>query len=311
MKTKLIFFVYISLHFLTSIRLTAQENAYLKNNPIWQLNSSCSIGGFCIQNELFNYYTKNDTLIDSVKYVEIFRKGQGSFTWNAGGNNMGCVGNFVNIDAVPKFFLRSLDKQMYVRYPGDSLEQLLYDFNLNVGDTLPLTYNNFFKDIYVTAIDSIYTAFGYRKRFTLGGSTWATHLIEGIGHSRGLVEPLKVSPTCTYILNCYSINDTSYYPTVGATCNVAIGIATLTTDNAVTFFPNPLISSTLFTFSSAQSAVLLKLFNSLGECVKTVESTHAGSLLLNRNELVAGFYFYELSTQQQIFAKGKLLISDF
>ena len=49
----------------------------------------------------------------------------------------------------------TLLKRVYI-VPSDSLtEMLLYDFNLSVGDTLPISYNNTFSSNYVSRIDSI------------------------------------------------------------------------------------------------------------------------------------------------------------
>jgi len=72
---------------------------------------------------------------------------------------------------------------MFIFVPGDTAEMLLYDFDLEVGDTLPVTYNNP-PGVYVTAVDSFYTSAGYRKRFMLAGDTWSKFLIEGVGHSK-------------------------------------------------------------------------------------------------------------------------------
>lgn len=122
--------------------------------------------------------------------------------------------------------LDRLEKKMFLRQPADTSEYLLYDFNLLVGDTLPVSYNNYATDITVTAIDSIYTSSGYRKRFQLAGGTWSTYLLEGIGHSKGLVEPMNFPLECGYNLDCYSLNDTAYYPIVGAACYINVGMQT-------------------------------------------------------------------------------------
>ncbi len=310
MKTKFLHPSILTLLLFISFASTAQENEYFNNQPIWKLTSSCSVGGFCVQNEVFNYYTNGDTLIDSIEYRQIYYKGQGSFTWNAGGSNMGCIGSYFNIDTVPKFFLRSLNKQMFVRFPGDTLEQLLYDFNLNVGDTLPLSYNNYFQEITVSAIDSISTAFGYRKRFTLAGSTWAQYIVEGIGHSRGLIEPLKVPANCTYILNCFSLNDSSYFPSLGASCNVAIGINQLSNEAPIHVYPNPFQTSTAFETGKYYPKAQLRLFTTLGEQVPINSRQRDGKLFLERAELSPGIYFYELSSEEQLIGNGKLVIVD-
>ena len=49
--------------------------------------------------------------------------------------------------------IRNQGKNVFIL--SDTSEYLLYNFNLNVGDT-PLSYNNFYDNITISAIDSIF-----------------------------------------------------------------------------------------------------------------------------------------------------------
>lgn len=288
----------------------AQENVYFQNNPLWKITANCSFGGYCIKNEFYNYYTQGDTTIDSINYVQIYKRAQGTLTWNSTGPNFGCEGSFVNFETQPTCFLRSLDKQMFIRMPGDTIEMLLYDFNLEVGDTLPVTYNCYFPSITVAAIDSIYTPNGFKKRFTLAGNTWSQYLLEGIGHSRGLIEPLVSPFDCTYSLNCYGYNDSSYYPNTNLSCDAAIGIIEKTGLIETRIYPNPFSDFTTFYFDKTLKNVELSLFSVLGEKIKTLKSNTENELILNRDGLFAGAYFYELKQGGRIISNGKVMIKN-
>lgn len=309
MKTKLLFYTLL-ISLLVSYKSSySQVNTYLQNNPVWQMTSTCTYGGFCIKNELMNYYVKGDTVIDTLEYALVYKKAQGSLFWNAGGNNFGCEGNYATIDANPSYFIRSFDKQMYIRLPQDTAEQLLYNFDLALGDTLPLSYTNYALDIVVSSIDSIYTAHGYRKRFTLAGNTWSSYLLEGIGHSRGLVEQLKAVPLCTYNLACFGLNDTAYFPALGSTCEVAIGIYESTKLHPLSVYPNPASTGINFEYPEDLQNVQLKLVNLVGVAVYPEISQQKGKLYIQPNSLSPGIYFYEFTAAGTEKKLGKLIIN--
>ena len=72
-------------------------------------------------------------------------------------------------------FIRQHNKLVYLRV--NNQDEILYNFDLNVGDTLENTYNNFQNDISVISIDSILINGQYVKRFNFSNST-SSHMIE-------------------------------------------------------------------------------------------------------------------------------------
>ncbi len=310
MKLKLLLTLLLILAslFVFTNKSQAQLNAYFKNNPVWQINSSCSIGGPCIKNDTYNYYTKGDTLIDSLNYVQIFRKGQGFYDWQAPFQNPGCLGTYINIDTQPLYFVRSEYRQIAIRFPGDTAEQLLFDFNLAIGDTLPITYNNKFRDIVVSGIDSVATPNGFMKRFALSGATWSQYLIEGIGHTRGFTEPLKAPLECSFSMNCYGLKDSAIYPSVGASCTIAIGIANYPSKIALSIFPNPFNKSTSFEFDPSLTNLQLKIFSIFGQELTYNFAEPKGKITFEKGNLSSGIYFYELIHTNQVKASGKIIL---
>lgn len=308
MKTKL--FLSFLVAFILGLIPTsqAQLNTYFQNNPVWQIHSNCSIGGPCFMIEDYNYYTNGDTLIDSLLYMQIFKKGQGYFDWQAPFQNPGCIGTYTYIDTVAHYFVRSDSRVVMIRQPGDSMERLLYDFNLAIGDTLPISFNNYFRDIVVSGIDSVITPNGYMKRFALSGATWSQYLIEGIGHSRGLTEPLKAPLECAFTLNCYGTNDSSFYPAAGAGCTIAIGIAKYPQKIALSVFPNPFSSSTTFQFDASLRNTELKMYNIYGQSTSIKVAQPNGKIVLQKEMLNSGVYFYEFLHEHQVKASGKFIV---
>ena len=109
------------------------------------------------------------------------------------------------------FFIR--EDSMKRTYIANSLgwEELFYDFNLSVGDTLPLSFINSDNLNFVYSIDSILIGSEYRTRFNIknfepgyfDADPFAS-VIEGIGSTYGLLYPLW-PPFETYNkLICYS-----------------------------------------------------------------------------------------------------------
>ena len=308
MKSKFTFALIVFALSLVARISKAQTNHYFQNSPVWKVSSTCSIGGPCYRIDDSNYYPKGDTLIDSITYVRIFQVGQGHFDWQAPFPNPGCSGNYINPETTPSYFLRSDFKQMYIRFPGDSAEQLLYDFNLNVGDTLPVTYNNLYHDIVVSAVDSFLTPNGYYKRFALSGPTWSNYLIEGVGHSRGLAQPLRAPLECAYMLDCFGMQDSAYYPTSGPTCTIAIGINELKNQIPVDVYPNPFKQQTTFSFDASLKNVELKLHDVIGQTINYQYLEPSGKITLDRGQLNSGIYFFELLQNNVTKASGKLVI---
>jgi hypothetical protein len=121
----------------------------------------------------------------------------------------------------------------------------MYDFNLSVGDTLPISTTNYLHNITVVSIDSIAVSNQYRKRFRLLNAG-VQYLIEGIGSDNGLFENYDhgISMDCASSLSCFGLGDTSYYPYYGNTCNITVGLMEIQNSNSeINIFPNPTIDN--------------------------------------------------------------------
>lgn len=125
------------------------------------------------------YSAYTDTVVQSKNYKKFYHV----YTW-AGGSNMNLFIGYIREDTVAK-------KVYFLDKATSSVEDLLYDFSLNVGDSayynFPTSFGNFPKAWYkVKSIVNTATKVGIRKKFNLigknGGSTSDTlQYIESIG----------------------------------------------------------------------------------------------------------------------------------
>jgi len=301
MKKRFTIFILV---FLT-VNSFSQVNTYFQNNPEWKVKNESHNGSDCGgYGDESNYFISGDTLINSLTYKKILKKG---ITFLIG---ISCMeyNHTPYINSTPSFFLRSFGKKMYLIEPGDTIQHLLYDFNLLVGNTIPVTYGIMGSPtITVTGIDSLYTPYAYRKDFTL---STGDHLYEGIGGSGGLDNTLSVLGISQFsFLECYSLNDTSYYPSTGSSCDMNVGISDLTIKNMSSSFPNPFSDKTTIELNKEVKNASISIFNVTGAMVRNIIFS-GKEISIERKELNAGVYYYQLENNKDKPFTGKLIIID-
>lgn len=285
----------------------SQVNNYFQYNPEWHIRFSFSDQNCSGNEDSYNYFTNGDTILGSWSYKKIYKKGLTSDFVSCQPINTTPYSN-----TTASFYLRSFGKKMFLFNSGDTIEKLLYDFNLFVGDTLPETYTynpgNSIGVTTVTAIDSIYTPFGYRKRFAL--SVGNTYLYEGIGSSGGLTEPTSPFPSAqSWELLCFSLNDTGYVPSLGPSCDLGVGIQSFEIEKPLSVFPNPFSENTKFQFNREIKKASLKIFNIRGTKVKNIDFSGT-NIIFNRGVLNSGLYYYQIEIEKENILTGKLIIID-
>jgi hypothetical protein len=240
-------------------------------------------------------------------YKKVFKKKHGYTVLFP--NSTPCYPPYVVIDTVPNFLLRSADKKMYVKF-NTAAEELLYDFDLDIGDTLPATYVNVPHSIYVVSVDSIQTQNGSYKIFGLGGETMATHLIEGVGSTEGLIEPLTFTLDYMPELTCYSQNDTAYYPAVQpGNCDLHVGLEEEDISGSISVSPNPFTLDTRIEVPESWKNSRFFVHDAYGRQLRAISDFEGTSLTLHREELPAGIYMLRLTNGKQTVYK-KVIVSD-
>jgi len=287
------------------------QSNYLANQPLWTVSSSCAAPFPCVENKFYNYYLNGDSIVGSYTYKKLFTRGIGGFQWfDNPPIPPNCIGSYSFNDTTTAIALIREDaKKMFINVGG--VDTLLYDFDLNVGDTLPITYNNFASDIYVFAIDSFLVDTNYRKRFTLLGNTSSDFLLEGIGHDKGLLETLSLAFDCGYYLQCFGLGDTSYYPSLSTTCDIFVGLQEVGKDKHLpSSYPNPCINlSRVQLYDLPSSPCTIRVVNSLGqqiELLKNIQDQHS----LDVTTYLSGTYFIEIQSEKGIQVIKQIIVRD-
>ncbi len=93
-----------------------------------------------------------------------------------------------------------INKQIFYVPVGQSDEELIYNFNLEIGDTL-FSYLNSHEPLIVDLVDSVLISDEYHKRIQFQYDE--AEIIEGIGSRTGVVEELKAFECGSYLCTLY------------------------------------------------------------------------------------------------------------
>ena len=202
-------------------------------------------------------------------------------------------GGYTEPTALLGFMRQDIDNRQVLWYdPYLDEESLLYDFNMGLG-TYPLTYSNpGGSSIPVTAIDSVLLSDGYHKRWVLDtpNANDSTFVIEGVGSSFGLINPMLVGIESGTTLGCFARNDSLMYQhpqLTGSTCDMHVGFAAPISTKAPVLFPNP--GTDHLSISLPQGVHVVTLFDALGQQV--AQHRESGSQFdMDTRSLRSGIY---------------------
>lgn len=190
------------------------------------------------------------------------------------------------------------NKKVYFIPPSETAEQLLFDFTMEVGDTVKgylATYN---PNRSITSIDSVIVGNSYRKRWNVGaGST--INLIEGVGSTFGFFQPLLgvLNHEPSYATTCFQENAITLYPETASECLVVTTVQSNARRKLTpSVFPNPSANAVQLKFGSMAVNLTLNVFSSLGELVSSKRLKDIDSYNLMLPE-VRGVYLLQLIDQ--------------
>jgi hypothetical protein len=132
--------------------------------------------------DISQYYQNDDTLINNTGYKKLFYSRETTNLYN----DSLFYANYNEYTGA----LRSDNNQKKVFFiPKDQhTEVLLYDFTLEVGDTIPIWHDKFFHVITIESIDTIVVNGKALRRFEMNNKSVYEHaIIEGIGSIRDFV----------------------------------------------------------------------------------------------------------------------------
>jgi hypothetical protein len=293
---------------------TAQTNVYHPmpdSNAIWRVDYSTGLmvtgSTICMNCLKYQDQISGDTIIGGNAFLKIYRTG-----WNYNyDQNLGC--NFYDLTCTINQYKGALredtaSKKVYF-HDGQNQDTLLYDFTLNVGDTLKQQYNAPMAPFIVHSIDSILIGSTYRKRWNYHvDQGLPVSVIEGIGSTTGLLESLFIFEQGGNLV-CFSINDTTYYPSYNSTnCQlITSGIKeNAIANNQITLFPNPATTTITLHFTMSNINCQLSIEDVLGNKIYQQQITNATQATIDISTWSEGVYFYEVIGINET-ARGKFI----
>lgn len=247
-----------------------------------------------------------DTTIDSKTYKKVWRS----------------TDEFQEIWISYGFIRENPDKKIYFRTDTSFQEYLLYDFELNVNDTVYSTAITSYADYYtlatapfvVISIDSMLIGNEYKKQFNLF-SIYANmetdQWIEGVGSKSGVLHwNAGLIGGDHYELLCFSENDTLKYqnPFWNTCYYVYTNIQEIFDGINVSIKPIPVTNISNFTIEGNNNDhyFILEIYHITGK--KIISARIKNNYVINRNEFYSGLYLYRLFNQSGIIKTGKIII---
>lgn len=213
-----------------------------------------------------------------------------------------------------------VNRKVYRNVNG--VDELLYDFSLQVLDNIVLGDGKTYK---VTSITNVNVNGGQRKMlylvhfigsFASNSEVW----IEGVGSNRHPLKPeyeMYLSDPYIY-LSCSAQNGMGIYnhgiangqPTP-TDCSMLLSLDdTLIASQKITMAPNPFTNEFTISTTSNFDNATLKIYNSMGQLVRKIENLNGQTITVSRENLMIGIYFVDVTTSGKSIAKNKIIVSD-
>lgn len=266
-------------------------------NASWQINAVAMMDNLPLNPFALN----GDTLIGVKMYKKIVQSND---------STMNFLNNSTYYSAV-----REEAKKWFFIPQGDTQEYLLYDFNLNLNDTIHISnpYIGSEIDFTISEIDSIDLLGVYHKRFKIVGLEqafgWSEYWIEGVGSTNGLFYSGTQTIDFGYYLVCFHLNeDLIYINSNDNSCYVKyLGLTNNTYKiKRVEVFPNPATDQLTFQYENdVNQELTFKVYSLVGELFFTNKILEGKSKKIDVSNLDSGAYFYEILIENSIIQHGK------
>ena len=284
MKTTLLTLVL----FMISINIYSQN--LVQDNKIWNVVNCMNWGGCWTE----SFKIDGDTTIDQTEYKKLLRTTDTTLT------NWG-------------FFaaIREVDNRVFIKYPSLDSENILYDFNLLVGETFSGFYYDCPFELVLQEIDTITLLNGeQREKFIFSdGEQW----IKGIGSLYGLiyVGVYWCEADMYYDLSCCFENGEQIFQSDNyESCFTnTVGVDEKNKQTNYKIYPNPFTNSAIIKFNYSDSQdYILQIINQSGQIIQTLKNITSGEIEIKKGDMKNGVYFYRLQNSNGIVAKGKMII---
>lgn len=273
----------------------------------WRVNyiTDNGSGGTWFTQDKYRYTFNGDTLINGIIYSKLCKGGHYYEVNFFGGETF----NHRYYSNEYAGAIREAEARWYF-YGGSDLlpeqEYLLYDFALNVGDSLPITFNNPDVGLTIASIDTVLINNVERRRFNIAGQIGpgATCIIQGIGSDVGLIEPIQQFEQI-WGLVCYAEDGVPCWPESGIECDLSVNSPSvgITKDIEISVYPNPFTSTALLKFPEIQQPGMLQVTDILGNLLLQYELTCGQKEMEIQPGLKSGIYLLRINAADRTLSR--------
>jgi hypothetical protein len=305
------------LSFMAACCFAQQYVPFPTSNAVWRengVNHSSGIPG-TYEHSFYEIKITGDTIINNLTYHALESSGFGQAWYNFIGPYPAGVPGEVCCGGIREDSM----KRIYYYDYALGMEYLLYDFNLNLGDTLPSTMMCYSDRNVIVGIDSINVNGTFHKRYQIADTSYLTlpfgYYIEGIGSTMGLTGGqlhMTEMPFEVYSwLICYAINGTTtlidgIFTNYQYDCDLLNDIRNnnISSPQSITIFPNP--ARDQFSVASIQQSISsIKVFDILGNEIYS-SAFNSTSCIVHCESFPPGIYFVRLFAGKE-FLSSKLI----
>lgn len=283
------FLIIALLFLLNSENIFSQSYVPFLDNSEWIVQESGFSGN---GNQNFNIYQGLDVVVGPYTYTKI--------TDPLSGNEE----TFIREDVVNKKVYRLVN----------NVDQILFDFSLQISDSVTLGDGNTYT---VDSITSIDVNGGTRRKFSLSNGVKGGVWVEGVGclHNNPLKPFYEIPTDPVYTLICSFQNGINVYNRgidMGLTPNSCTSSLNVETENysnhQVTVSPNPFRTELNITSEINMENTTLLVSNSFGQIVKEINNINGQKTTLSRENLVSGVYFIRMLQNEKLVTQQKIII---
>jgi hypothetical protein len=273
-----VLFVFLTLNFASAL---AQSGAYAPipdSGAVWNFRETSS---WCGSIADYSIMTDGDSLIGGVLYHKLYTPFVATAISSCIQAGVGYRGAFRNDSAA---------SSVYYLPPLDSVEQLLYDFTWQQGDTVQgWLRSTGISPAVIDRVDSVLVGNEYRSRIHV--DCYDVDLIEGVGSTYGLITGLPgcVTDVNDIRLECFSVNGQTFLPDTVSDCILINAVEHLDDIFPISVYPVPANGPLCFR-AQHQGTFDLQLFDVTGKCIYTnaVELIPGREVIVETDDLPSG-----------------------
>ncbi|NQT78136.1 MAG: T9SS type A sorting domain-containing protein [Bacteroidetes bacterium] len=243
------------------------------------------------------YYIAGDTLIDSHQYFQVYSSGYSYWYYGGPPPNY----NYFDVYHAP---LRE-ENNIWYTVDDNNHDVLLFDFTLNVGDTVDSYANQMGEIIVIDSIDTIQVDGESKQRFHLSCDFGAEYIIEDIGATTGLWESLTWFENHS-ILHCFAKDFVPLWinPESGS-CDLSVRIDEPEVVDNLSIYPNPFNTTSTIEYELTEpSHVQLTIYNAIGETIYVAEDgmmpQGKHTFIWSPERLPEGMYYAVLRSEEGV-----------